>query len=109
MMAEKTKRNLALDAFREHYDSLHSAISQPDMVSGLASKVYKKAIITRDTRNAVQLATGSSPAQRGAMLLQAIETAIQSNQHNLHQFVQILRKEPSLKPLGDSLWHYYSK
>ena len=108
-MAEKAQRNLASVAVREHYDTLHSAISQPTLVIEVASKAYKWVLITRETRDAIQFTTGISPGQRAALLLQAVESAIQIDYRNLRQFVRLLRKEPTLKPIAKALQTSYSK
>ena len=104
-MAEK---NLALQAFREHFDALYSSLtSHPDLVLGLASKVCKGAIIVQETRDVIKQATGT--VYQASRLLSAIESAIAVNPKNLRRFLRILRKESTLKSIAGALRKCYGK
>ena len=107
-MVEKQKKFASL-AFRKHYDTLQTAISTPDLVNSLASKLYKRLLITKETRDAVQFTTGISPMDKAAMLLQAVESTIQIDKHCLFRFVRLLKKQPILKPFAEKLRKEYSK
>ena len=109
-MAAESTTNLASDAFRKHYDTLYSALaSQPDTVLGLTAKLYKRVVITQDTRNSIQLTTGITPGHRASRLLLAVESSFRNNRRNLRQFIRVLRKEPTLKSIADELQQSYSK
>ena len=109
-MAAESTTNLASDAFRKHYDTLYSALSsQPDTVLGLTVKLYKRVVITQDTRDSIQLTTGITPGHRASTLLLAVESSIRIDRRNLRKFVRILRKEPTLKSVADALQQSYSK
>ena len=109
-MAQKSKRNLAADtSFRKNYNSLHSALALPNVTSVLASKLYERAIITAETRDAVQLTSGITPLDRAASLLQAVESSIKMDRQRFRQFIRILRNNPTLKPTAIRLHQCYSK
>ena len=92
------QRNLAADtSFRKNYGSLHSALAQPNVTSGLASKLYEKTIITAETRDAVQFTIGITPSDRAANLLQAVESSIKIDHQRFQQFIRILKNDPTLK------------
>ena len=108
-MAEKARQTFASEAFRRYYDKLQVVISQPNLAFGLASQFYQKKIITRETRDAIQFTTNTTPNNQAALLLQAVEITIHVNPRCLLQFVRILRKETILKEVADALKCYYSK
>ena len=110
MMAKESTTNLASDAFRTHYDTLYSALaSQPDVVRGLSAKLYKRVVITQDTRDSIQLTVGITPGHRASSLLLAVESSIRIDPRKLRRFVRVLRKMPTLKPVADALQQCYSK
>ena len=102
-------KNLALCAFREHFDVLYSTLtSQPELILGLASKLYKRLLISEDTRHAIQQTAGIvSPVYQASRLLLAIESAIEMNPRILRQLLRILRKES--KSVAEALQKRYSK
>ena len=102
------KRNLAAEAFRRHYAALHSAIAQPDVAGGLATKLYSGAIITLETRDAVQMPS-FTPTQQANLLLQAVESSIKIDHTRLRKFTRLLKKQPVLKPIAKQLRQCYSK
>ncbi len=109
-MAGESTINLASDAFRKHYDTLYSALaSQPDTVLGLTARLYKRVLITQDTRDCIQLTTGITPGHQASRLLLAVESSIRIDRRNLRQFVRVLKKEPTLKPVANALQQSYSK
>ena len=110
VMAQKSKRQLAADtSFQKNYDSLHSALALPNMISGLASKLYEISIITAETRDAVQLTSGITSLYRAATLLQAVESSIKMDHRRFQQFIRILKNNLTLKPTGIQLHQCYSK
>ena len=102
------KRNLAAEAFRRNYAALNDALTQPDVASGLAIKLYSGAIITVETRDAVQM-TGIPPIKQASLLLQAVECSIKIDHTRLRKFTRVLRKKPVLKPTAKQLRQCYSK
>ena len=108
-MAEKPAKKFALQASREQYGTLYSALtSQPELVLRLASKLYKKALISEETRDAIQQLTGIIGYQAARLLL-AIESAIVVNPRILRQFLRVLRKESTLKSVAKALKERCSK
>ena len=108
---EPKRENLASAAFREQYANFYSSISQPALPEKLATKLYSKAIITREARDSVVSVTGPgvTPAYRASTLLQIVESAIASEYRNLRRFVRIVKREDVLRPLAEKLYHRYSK
>ena len=108
-MAEKPAKNLPLQAFREQYGTLYLTLtSQPELVLRLAAKLYKRAHISEDTRDAIQQTTGIAGYQ-ASRLLSAIESAIAVNPRILRQFLRVLRKESTLKSVAKALKERCSK
>ena len=102
------KSNLAAEAFMRHYAALHDALAQPGMASRLATKLYDGAIITPETRDAVQT-TGITPVQQASRLLQAVETSIRIDYRRLRIFTRLLKKQPVLSPIAKQLRQCYRK
>ena len=107
-MDEVQKSNLAAEAFRRHYSALHDALALPDVASRLATKLYGGAIITPETRDAVQT-TGITPAQQASWLLQAVESSVRIDYRRLRKFVRVLKKQPVLSPIAKQLRQCYRK
>ena len=108
-MAEKPAKNLALNAFREQYGTLHLTLtSQPELVLRLAVKLYKRALISEETRDAIRDTSGITVYQ-ASKLLSAIESAIAINPRILRQFLRVLRKESALKSVAEALKERCSK
>ena len=105
-MAEKPAKKLALHAFREQYGTLYLTLtSQPELVLRLASK---RALISEETRDAIQHTTGITGYQ-ASRLLSAIESAIAINPRILRQFLRVLRKESTLKSVAEAIKERCSK
>ena len=102
------KSNLAAEAFRRNYSALHDALALPDVASRLVTKLYGGAIITPETRDAVQT-TGITPAHQASRLLQAVESSIRIDYRKLRSFVRVLRKQPVLSPIAKQLRQCYRK
>ena len=102
------KRNLASEAFRKNYDALNDALVQPDVASGLAVKLYSGAIITLETRDAIQM-SGITPIKQASFLLQAVESSIKIDHTRLRKFTRVLKKKPVLEPIARQLRQCYSK
>ena len=102
------KRNLAAEAFGRHYDTLHSALAQPDVASGLATKFYNGAIITSEIRDVVQM-TSFTPKQQADWLLPVVESSIRTDHRKLRRLIKVLRKQPVLKPIAKQLHQCYRK
>ena len=102
------KRNLAAEAFKRNSTALHDALAQPDVASGLATKLYNGAIIALETRDAVQMPS-FTPAQQANWLLQAVESSIKIDHTRLRKFTRVLRKQPVLKPIAKQLRQCYRK
>ena len=102
------KRNLAAQAFMESYSALHDALAQPDLASRFATKLYSGAIITPETRDAVQT-TSITPAQQASWLLQAVESSIRIDYTRFRKFTRILKKQSVLKPIAKQLRQRYRK
>jgi hypothetical protein len=100
------KRNLAAEAFGRHYDTLHSALAQPDVASGLATKFYNGAIITSEIRDVVQM-TSFTPKQQADWLLPVVESSIRTDHRKLRRLIKVLRKQPVLKPIAKQLHQCY--
>ena len=102
------KKNLAAEAFRRNYTALHDALAQPDVASGLATKLYGGAIITLETRDAVQMPS-FTPMHQTNLLLRAVESSIKIDHTRLRKFTRVLRKQPVLKPIAKQLRQCYRK
>ena len=102
------KRNFAAEAFRRNSTALHDALAQPDVASRLATKLYNGAIITVETRDAVQMPS-FTPTQQANWLLQAVESSIKIDHTRLRKFTRVLRKQPVLKPIAKQLRQCYRK
>ena len=102
------KRNLAAEAFRKSYSALHDALALPDVASRLTTKLYGGAIITLETRDAIQI-TGITPAQQASRLLQAVESSIRIDYKRLRKFTRLLKKQPVLSPIAEELRQCYRK
>ena len=102
------KRNLAAEAFRRNYSALHEALAQPDVAGGLATKLYSGAIITVETKDAVQMPSFTSK-QQANLLLQAVEASIKIDHTRLRKFTRELRKQPVLEPIAKQLRQCYRK
>ena len=105
---QRQRRNLAADVFRRNYTDLHDAVSQHDVASGLAIKLYSGAIITLETRDAVQTPS-FTPAQQASFLLRAVESSIKIDHTRLRKFTRVLKKQPVLKPIAEQLRQCYRK
>ena len=105
--SQPQKGNLAERAFRKKYSALCDALAQAHVATRLAMKLYSGAIITAETRDAIQTAT--PPAQQAYLLLQAVETSIKIDYRRLRKFIRILRKQPVLEPISNQLRQCYSK
>ena len=103
------KRNLASEAFRRNYESLHGALAQPDVASGLAIKLYNGAIITSATREAIQFPASITPRQQADVLLQAVDSSVKIDHTRLRKFTRVLKKEPVLEPIAKRLRQCYSE
>ena len=103
------KRNLASEAFRKKYDALSDALAQPDVASWLAIKLYTGAIITVETRDAIQMTAGITPAKQASLLLQAVESSIKIDHTRLRKFTRLMKKKPVLEPIARQLHQRYSK
>ena len=101
------KRNLAAEAFRRNCSALHDALVQPDVASGLARKLYNGAIITLETRDAVE--TPSLTPTQANLLLRAVESSIKTDHTKLQKFTRLLRKRSALKPIAKQLCQCYRK
>ena len=111
LMAEGNQpreRNLAAEAFRKNYSALHDALAQPGVAGVLATKLYSGAIITSETRDAVQMSS-FTPTQQANCLLQAVESSIKIDHTRLRKFTRVLKKQPVLKPIARQLRQCYSK
>ena len=102
------KRNLAAETFRRNYTSLSDTLAQHDMVGGLARKLYSEAIITSETRDAVQTHI-FTPTQQAMWLLQAVESSIKIDHTKLRKFTRVLKKQPVLEPIAKQLHQCYRK
>ena len=102
------RRNLAAEAFRRNYAALHSALAQPDVASGLATKLYCRAIISLETRDAIQ-ASCFTPTQQANWLLRAVESSIKIDHTRLRKLTLLLRKKPFLEPIAKQLHQCYRK
>ena len=102
------KSNLAAEAFMRHYAALHDALALPDVASMLAIKLYGGAIITPETRDAIQT-TGITSAQQASWLLQAVESSIKIDHRRLRKFTRLMRKQSVLSPIATKLRQCYSK
>ena len=105
---QSQKKNLATEAFRRNYATLHEALAQPDVASGLAIKLYSGAIITVETRDATQIPS-FTPRQQANLLLQAVESSINIDHTRLRKFTRVLKKQPVLEPIAKQLCQCYRK
>ena len=101
------KGNLAAAALWTNFTALYGALVQPRVAAGLALKLYNGAIITSETRDAVQI-PGLSPTQRASLLIQAVESSIKIDHARLRKFTRVLRKQPLLEPVAKQLHQCYS-
>ena len=102
------KRNLAAEAFKRSYTTLHDALAQPGVAGGLATKLYCGAIIALETRDAVQTPF-FTPTQQANWLLQAVECSIKIDHTRLRKLTRVLRKQPVLVPIAKQLRQCYRK
>ena len=102
------KRNLAAEAFRRNYAALQDALAPPDVADVLATKLYGGAIITSETRDAVQTPS-FTPIQQANRLLQAVESSIKIDHTRLRKFTRVLKKQPVLEPIAKQLRQCYRK
>ena len=105
---ELQERNFAAEAFRKNYAALSDALAQPDVASWLATKLYSGAIITLETRDAVQMA-GITATRQASLLLQAVESSIKIDHTRLRKFTRVMKKKPVLEPIARQLRQRYSK
>ena len=109
-MAEKPAKNLALQAFREQFSTLYPALkSQPELVLRLASKFYKRTLISKEIKDAIQQMSSGTTELQAAWLLSEIQLAIAVNPRFLRQFLRVLRKESTLKSVAEAVQKHYSK
>ena len=102
------KGNLAWEAFRRSYTALHDALAQPDVATGLAIKLYSRAIITPEVRDAV-LTASLTPTLQTNLLLRVVESSINFDHTRLRKFTRVLRKQPVLEPIAKQLRQCYRK
>ena len=102
------KRNLAAEVFRRNSAALHDALAQPDVASRLAVKLYNGAIITLETRDAVQMLS-FTPTQQANLLLRAVESSIKTDHRKLRKFTRLLREQSVLTPIAKQLRQCYRK
>ena len=101
------KGNLAAAALWTNFTALYDALAQPRVATGLAVKLYNGAIITSETRDAIQT-PDISPTQRASLLIQAVESSIKIDHGKLRKFTRVLKKQPLLEPVAKQLRQCYS-
>lgn len=108
-MTSKEKQNLAHQAFRAHYDTLHGLLCDSGLIQKLSRKLSSKSVITRDTKDALQLSASLEPAQQATLLLRAVEVSIEHRHRDLRVFVRVLQKETSVATAASQLYQTYGR
>ncbi len=87
-------------AFRECFDDLVKGV-QGDL-NGIASRAYAKKLITWETLQTVTNQQNDI-AQRSISLVSCVHTSISVSEDNFAAFVAVLREEPAVSGLADTL------
>ena len=98
------EQNRELRAFKAHYKKLVSAIQTAPET--LAVALHSKDIIGRALNLEVATLLGVPTTLRTIKLLDAVEGKISENPANLDVFLTVLREEPPLVFLADSISKY---
>ena len=99
-------RNSASDAFREHRDTLLTAVTD---VHILANSLYSKGLISREQLEHAQL-PALTPNERKVKLFDAVEARLGSNPDDIDTLQDILDDDPLLQIFSKKIkTSYHSK
>ena len=91
------------DVFRKHFAKLARSIQDPD---GLALELYSEKMITRAVRdNAVM--TTLTKQQKSTVLLQAIESKLETDPSDFTTLITVLQSDPTLMSLATRMIQMY--
>ena len=91
------------DVFREYFAELAESIQDPD---GLALKLYSKKMITRAVRDNAVMAT-LTKQQKSTILLQAIESKLETDPSDFTTLIAVLQSDPTLMPVATRMIQMY--
>ena len=100
--------NPAGDAFREHRDTLLTAVTD---VHILANSLYSKGLISREQLEHAQL-PALTPSERKVKLFDAVEARLRSNPDDIGTLQDILDDDPLLQIFSKKIkssYYYHSK
>ena len=105
MTASPNYSSPELRVFKLHFSKLVEAIPHPEQ---LAHELYSQDMISKGVHDEAVKLTARS-AYRQSKLIAAVEDQIMVNPSILHQFLSVLRRDPSLVYLADAMSDHYRK
>ena len=92
------------EALRKCRQILHEGIADPE---GLASRLYSKTIICRETLDEVGL--NNTTRKKNLILLDAVESRLRANPSDFSKFTAVLSNDPHLCVFADKLEKCHSE
>ena len=95
-----------LKIIQRHFSILVMSISCPEW---LAAKLYSQGMISKEVCDEVTNTSGSSAHNRAIKLVVAVEDQIMANPSVLHEFLLVMRRDPSLAYIADDISDSFRK
>lgn len=98
-----------LEVIKRHYESLHSLLADPGIVSKLIFQLYCSKLITFSDQCLLDDCAGRGAAHQATELLTIVMKAVSIDEQYFGKFVRVLKEEPVLCPTAVQLFKSYSK
>lgn len=97
----------ARDVIVQHYDSLHSLLSDPGLVSKLIIRLHHNDLITYSDQCLLDDCAGRGAAHQATELLKIVMNLVLLDEGNFEKFVKVLKEDPVLCPIAVHLLKSY--
>ena len=95
-----------LEVFKPYFSKLVESISHPEQ---LAIQLYSQDMISKAVRDEAMHIMGSPAPYRASKLVAAVEDQIMVNPPVLYKFLSVVRGDPSLVYIADTMSDHYRK
>lgn len=99
----------ACDIIRQHYNSLHSLLADPSVVSNLIVRLHHNELITYSDQCLLNDYAGRGSSHQATALLTIVMNSVVIHDEYFEKFVKVLKEDPVLCPTAVHLLKSYSR
>lgn len=99
----------ACDIIKQQYDSLHSLLADPNVVSKLIVRLHHNELITYSDQCLLDDYAGRGSSHQATALLAIVMNSVVTDDKYFEKFLRVLKEDPVLCPTAVHMFKSYSR